>query len=118
MAHLEALQRIPAAFPMVRVPPAFSAVFGISASTDYYHGLLVSVLAATSDRPVQNATGLEGVFDINLKWAPEGTDTQTAAAEPSLFSALRSELGLRLEPRTSPYDVLVIEHVERMPTEN
>jgi uncharacterized protein (TIGR03435 family) len=35
-----------------------------------------------------------------------------------LFTAIRDSLGLRLEPRKEPVEVLVIDHIERVPTEN
>jgi uncharacterized protein (TIGR03435 family) len=46
--------------------------------------------------------------------APEG------AGDPglSLAQALQVNYGLKLEPRKSPADVLVIDHAEKVPTEN
>jgi uncharacterized protein (TIGR03435 family) len=68
-----------------------------------------------SDRPVFDETGLKGTYDFKLDW-----DIPRAGREsslPTIFTAMRDQLGLRLEPKTEPVDVLVIDHVEK-PSEN
>jgi uncharacterized protein (TIGR03435 family) len=72
------------------------------------------------DRTVVDRTGLSGVFDITVNYEPSVPGAQAdvnAGADPSLpstiFTALREQLGLRLEPQTGPVDVLVIDHIER-----
>jgi uncharacterized protein (TIGR03435 family) len=76
-------------------------------------GILVSELIATlipaAGRPVVDATGLAGRFDLDLKWTPD----PLSAAGVSLFTAIQDQLGLKLEPRPAPLDVLVIESAER-----
>jgi len=57
-----------------------------------------------ADRPVLDKTGLDGFFDITLDWAEAG---------PSLFTALEEQLGLKLEPRKTPIEFLVIDNVEK-----
>jgi uncharacterized protein (TIGR03435 family) len=74
-------------------------------------------------RIVVDRTGLAGTFDIDLRWMPERPfidATQSAAAtpmvdssEPPLFTAIREQLGLKLERTRGPVDVLVIDRVER-----
>jgi uncharacterized protein (TIGR03435 family) len=65
------------------------------------------------DRPVLDRTGIAGEFDIDLDWAlDENPDTG-----PSIFTALREQLGLRLESARGPVEMLVIDHAER-PSEN
>jgi uncharacterized protein (TIGR03435 family) len=66
------------------------------------------------DRPVTDKTGLDGFYDLNLEWAP---DPGATASGPSIFTALREQAGLRLEPRKSPVELLVIDHAEK-PQEN
>jgi uncharacterized protein (TIGR03435 family) len=39
-------------------------------------------------------------------------------APPDLFGALESQLGLRLEPKKVPVDVIVVDRMEKTPTEN
>jgi uncharacterized protein (TIGR03435 family) len=78
-------------------------------------------------RIVVDRTGLTGTFDIDLRWMPERPfvdSTRSAAAtpiadsgEPPLFTAIREQLGLKLERARVPVDVLVIDRVER-PTPN
>jgi uncharacterized protein (TIGR03435 family) len=48
---------------------------------------------------------------------PEAIQAMQNASGDSLFSALQT-VGLKLEPRKAPLDVLVIDHAEKTPTEN
>jgi len=66
------------------------------------------------DRPVLDETGLAGVFDIHLKYAP-GADSATAPATnaPSLFAAIQEQLGLKISPGKGPVEVLVVDRMER-----
>jgi uncharacterized protein (TIGR03435 family) len=75
--------------------------------------------ASSLDRPVIDRTGLSGQFDIELTWtddalaSPAGADSDTV----SLPTALREQLGLKLEPARAPVEVMVVEHVQP-PSEN
>jgi uncharacterized protein (TIGR03435 family) len=74
------------------------------------------------DRPVLNRTGLTGLFDIHLEFAPGATDPDGALGAfdpvgPSIFAALQQQLGLKLEPTKGPREFIVIDHVEK-PSEN
>jgi bla regulator protein BlaR1 len=84
---------------------------------------LTSKLSRLMQRPVLNNTGLEGNFDFKLEWtpdlgpsAPDGQPVDTSGG-PSIFTALREQLGLRLEATKGPVDVLVVDHVDK-PSEN
>jgi uncharacterized protein (TIGR03435 family) len=80
---------------------------------------LVDELSANLDRPVLNKTGLTGDYDYSLEWAPE-RDGRPAPEEinaPSIFTALREQLGLKLEPQKAAIEVLVIDSAEK-PSEN
>jgi uncharacterized protein (TIGR03435 family) len=84
-------------------------------------GLLITNIRGEVDRPVLDRTGLDGVFDIKLEWTPSGRALRAdapAADVPDVFVALRSQLGLRLVPQKAPLDVLVIDKVNRVPSEN
>jgi uncharacterized protein (TIGR03435 family) len=71
------------------------------------------------DAPVVDQTGLQGFYDFSLTWTP--TDSPDQSVEPpglTLFDALQEQLGLKLELRKAPVDRLIIDHVDRVPTEN
>ena len=79
------------------------------------------------DRPVVNQTGLEGCFNLQLRFRtalPRGVeDGQVFEGQivdgsgPTLEQALREQLGLKLEAKRTPVETMVIEHAER-PLEN
>ncbi|WP_041597190.1 TIGR03435 family protein [Granulicella tundricola] len=66
-------------------------------------------------QPVIDKTGLTGEFHINLSYAPEGSEDSTL---PSIFKAIEEQLGLKLQAQRVPVEVVVVDHVERQPTEN
>jgi uncharacterized protein (TIGR03435 family) len=66
-------------------------------------------------RPVVDRSGLIGDYELELTWSPDPGLTRSDL--PSLFTALREQLGLKLEPTTGPVDVLVIDSAER-PTQD
>jgi uncharacterized protein (TIGR03435 family) len=74
-------------------------------------------LALFEDRPVVDQTALPGGYDFTLKWTFELTAETPPDAGPSLFTAMREQLGLRLEPTRGKAEVLIIDHAER-PSEN
>jgi uncharacterized protein (TIGR03435 family) len=73
-------------------------------------------LQAFAGRPVIDETGLTGTFDIDLIWTPDER-LAPAATQPdvgiSLFAALEEQLGLKLEPARRPFQVRVVQRVER-----
>jgi uncharacterized protein (TIGR03435 family) len=75
---------------------------------------LASVLARSLDANVEDATGITGLFDFQLRWSP---DDSPDAPGPTLFTALREQCGLRLEARKGPVKAMVVDEVAR-PTEN
>jgi len=85
-------------------------------------------------RTVQDKTGLTGKYDFTMQWKPDrdpspmpgapqpgqqgpGATLSTDSSEASIFTALQEQLGLKLESRKAPVEVLVIDHVEA-PSEN
>jgi len=74
-----------------------------------------STLEKPAGRPVIDRTGLTGKYDIKIEYAPEGSAESTL---PSVFTVLQDQLGLKLEPHKVSIEMLVIVHVERVPTEN
>jgi len=102
-------------YPQKIVMPARNATMG-----DF-----VSILQrAVLDRPVVDKTGLKGKYDFDLTWAPDesqfGGEVPVApptASSPPFFTAIREQLGLRLEATRGPAQALVIDSVDR-PTSN
>lgn len=77
---------------------------------------LVTLLSRFERQTIVDGTGLQGLYEVKLEWAP---DLATAPTErPSLFTAVREQLGLRLESRRGPLEVLVVEEASREPAPN
>jgi len=76
--------------------------------------------------PVFDATGLDGRWDFTLSFSAPAQlpplDAGNGSAEPtgaiSLPDAMQKQIGIRMEMQKHPVDVLVIDHLERNPTEN
>ncbi len=83
--------------------------------------VLVDWLSGPAQRPVVDATGLAGRFDFTLEFAQDLPQSGAAAEPadlPNLFSALQQQLGLQLVPKKIPFPVVVVESVDKKPTEN
>jgi len=95
-------------------------------------GALVQRLSSSLGRPVVDRTGLTGLYDFDLQWAPDEMEVETGksgermpaesapageSTGPSIFTALQEQLGLKLESQKGPVEILVIDRMEK-PTEN
>jgi len=77
------------------------------------------------DRPAVDQTGIAGHFDLVLRWTPDNFGAEEkpddpqedASAPPSFFTAIKEQLGLKLQATNAATDVFVIDRVER-PSEN
>jgi uncharacterized protein (TIGR03435 family) len=83
---------------------------------------IASFVARMLSAPVVDNTGLDGKLEYLLSFSPEGSaleaDTgRTDTSAPHLATALQEQLGLKLERGHGPFQVLVIDRIER-PTEN
>jgi uncharacterized protein (TIGR03435 family) len=82
----------------------------------------VGFLERRMEAPVLDMTGLKGFYDFTLDWVPDPKDESAHAADvlqgPTLVMALDEQLGLKLEARKAPIEILVVDHAERTPTEN
>jgi uncharacterized protein (TIGR03435 family) len=106
---------------------------------------LIDIIRGSVDRPVVDLTNLEGDFAINLEWSQpqdgvpaarssngnftQGSAQQGAAPVPVasaplgserqlLFAALEHQLGLKVDARKSPVEMIVVDGFDRIPTEN
>jgi uncharacterized protein (TIGR03435 family) len=97
--------------------------------TDATMERVVSTLSSQLGQPVTDSTGLKGTYDFTLTFAADtaalSTSTPDGAAPgateidaPPILVAVQEQLGLKLEAKKGPVDVLVIDHAEKMPTEN
>jgi uncharacterized protein (TIGR03435 family) len=100
---------------------------GVTAGSGRTIADLIPVLADLMGRPVIDKTGLAGMYDFTLKFAPESAGApgllrflppgaNPPAADPnapSLTAALQEQLGLRLEGARGPVDVVVVDRFER-----
>jgi uncharacterized protein (TIGR03435 family) len=76
----------------------------------YSMAMLVNLLSRVAERgPGIDKTGLDGVYDFTLSWDED--------AGPSLSTALREQLGLRMESEKVPVSLFVIDSAQR-PAEN
>jgi uncharacterized protein (TIGR03435 family) len=73
--------------------------------------------AGEIEKMVIDSTGLSGYYEFELNWAPQGL-TPDGTSGTSIFTALQEQLGLKLEAGRGPVEVLVIDHINRQPTEN
>jgi uncharacterized protein (TIGR03435 family) len=85
-------------------------------------GVLAMLVSRMERQIVVDRTGLSGEYQIKLLWAPgsagaDVTPPQDSAA-PSIFAAVQEQLGLRLEARKGPLDVVVVDQAEKVPAEN
>jgi len=88
--------------------------------------LFTNVLSDLLERQVVDESRFGDKFDVHLKWNADGSTPgdrsgdslpSTPGADPSFFTALEEQLGLRLEPRRGPVETLTVERAEK-PTEN
>src|SRR5262245_37762007 len=87
-------------------------------SVEEFVTLFLSTLSL-AERRIVDRTGISGLFDIELEFTPPRSADDPAASQAgvSIFTALREQLGLRLESARGRGEFLVIDRVER-PTEN
>jgi bla regulator protein blaR1 len=94
---------------------------------------LLNPLSNILGRTVVDRTAITGKYDLRLQWTPDenqiamlsamgvpegfGAPPPDPSVSPSLFTALQEQLGLKLESRKAPGEILVIERVEK-PSEN
>jgi uncharacterized protein (TIGR03435 family) len=95
---------------------------------------IAKTLSDQAGRPVVDATGLKGKYDIDLKWMadPDFVLSERAKADiqeqvgelpdagsgPTLVRAVQDQLGLKMNSAKGPGEIVVIDHVEKAPTGN
>ena len=95
---------------------------------------LADMIGGNVNRPVKNLTELEGQYDFTLAFEseplafaraarpagalPDGAPPAPADTGPTIFAAVQEQLGLRLEQTRGPVEMLVVDRLEKVPTEN
>ena len=76
-------------------------------------------------RPVIDRTGLSGnyTFSANLQDLPQGSNAEdlkvaVATSDIVVFAALEDQLGLKLNSERAPIDLIVVDHADKVPTED
>jgi uncharacterized protein (TIGR03435 family) len=72
-------------------------------------------------RPVLDKTALDGRYVLTLEFSPLSAEPDVNASElrpPDIFTALQQQLGLKLEAGKDMLDIVVVDQVERSPSEN
>ena len=76
------------------------------------------------DRPAVDQTGIQGHYDLTLRWTPDNlsadaraSDSTTGAAFPTLFTAIQEQLGLKLQPTKANTDAYIIDQAQK-PVDN
>ena len=71
---------------------------------------IAAALSRQAGRPVEDHTDLAGKFDFQIEWAPEETPD---SADPSLFTVLKEQLGLKLQPAKGTAQTFVVDRISR-----
>jgi uncharacterized protein (TIGR03435 family) len=81
---------------------------------------LARMLRTADDLPIVDRTGLTGKYDFNLEYTLDipGATVDGPPVAPGIFSALPQQLGLQLVRAKVPFDVVVVESVNKLPVEN
>jgi uncharacterized protein (TIGR03435 family) len=91
-----------------KLPPSFHPMIAGDVTIEEFAAYLSRYVGA----PVIDRTGVSGKFHFYLWW---GSNPET---DPDIFQAVKDQLGLKLESGKSDVEFLVIDRVNRTPTEN
>jgi len=116
-----------------RTPPpgSFLAGPGAIVGSAVTMNQIITILSRFMDRPLIDRTGLTAFYNVRLQFAPDsaprmlskaspsvdGSSAESLAANPSIFVALQEQLGLKLESKQEPVEILLIVS-DRKTTEN
>ena len=81
---------------------------------------LADFVARRLGENVVDKTGIDGVYDFELRWTDDDQNPNSNDADPAplLVTAIQETLGLRLQPQKVPVEMVIVDHVERAPTAN
>ena len=96
-------------------------VLGRLSGTHVTAAMLAKVLSHELGRYVEDETGFAPAFDFTLVWKPEGASPEDMPLDddrPSIFTAIRDQLGFKLVPAKEQVEVIAVDHIDRQPTAN
>jgi len=98
--------------------PRMALLYGTISARSAGAADLAKILAPVAGRPVFAKTGLDGAYDFEVQFDQSSAGTHPDprprdAGQPSIFTALQEQLGLRLEPQRAMLEILVIDNIER-----
>jgi uncharacterized protein (TIGR03435 family) len=97
---------------MMAVIPGHARLRSENRPIEWFARMLTNQLGS----PVTDATGLPGKYDFVLSWVIEEPGGDPTG--PTLADAVQSELGLKLQQKKGPVEILVVDHIEKAPTAN
>ena len=71
---------------------------------------LLQVLISHVGAPIEDATGLDGRYDMELRWSEDPAPSNDL---PTITTAIEEQLGLKLEPRRVNAEVFVVDRLEQ-----
>jgi len=104
--------------------PNAGAIHYMQSGAEFQHtsmALFAHALSSNTLGRVIDATGIQDLFDFKLTYATQGweplLDPPIESGQPSIFTALQG-IGLKLERRQGSVTVFMVDHVDRVPSEN
>lgn len=86
---------------------------------------IAGLLGMALHAPVVDHTNLTGIYNMDLRYAPESLLNGNAQEEsdsksnlPSFFTAVEKQLGLKLQPQKVMVDTVIVDHADAEPTPN
>lgn len=102
-------------------PPISGGGPGVRTARNAAMSYFAFYLSQQLDKWALDQTRLTDRYDFTVQWMPErpirpgGAPEEVTPAEgPTIFVALKEQLGLRLDPAKGPVDYLVIDHIEKL----
>lgn len=82
---------------------------------------LADYLARRLESPVSDRTGLQGAYTFELHWRLDETNGAPSDGGAAEFAAVQEaigSIGIHLQAQKVPVEIIVVDHLERVPTEN
>jgi uncharacterized protein (TIGR03435 family) len=81
-------------------------------------GQLADALSGMVERPIIDRTGLSSRYRLFFSFQKPSTENRSDTGPPDIFTAIQDQLGLLLRPARADVRVVVVDNMNRLPTEN